>query len=1706
MGVSDVMKKKDTRSECIRTAILIIIWQCGMRVKNLFVPNLFKVQIFLEVYNLKKSIRILSLLMAFAMLIGSFSVMGSAYEEYKGTAIADSYNDVDSPEFTIEQYASMALDELDRILAKEKLVVNIYIGTLDISSVDTTLDSVDSLLTSVSSLLPLLGDASVLPDLTGPIETVRRSNATDLTVIHGLLDFISNLSGIVEKYVNGSLNLGILDSFIADFVFDVRELALGLIYGLSLEGREIEYDYFDEGPGRIPAKYAPSNENAALNSLQNILNEFVLGKWTKLDDLFGDIDSHVDFEDYDFGTDKCDIDTYDYYGWVHHKQWVTIGLGGTKIVADGAAAPAPDYSAIDIGTSKSGYEFIENLMQKAYNDLLVPVLNTQTRKWLREECGFVYDNRYNENVYDEASKSWIPNPEYDPLYDGHLVNGTDSLTAIAPLFQYDHYVQKVTVTEGKTFVDDFNRILGEFLENIATNGVDGHTWTWDYSQGNAKLFDNICNVGKYIINVTGGLFFSDSFECPSVDEVNAMGKQEVVALIMREILNNSVDYIYIDDTYTNAPDVAYRAVEQLAWQDIPQYTYTKPVLSDFATTEEYYDAVVEKMLDILFDIAVYNLNQGFDMVPAKGNDPVAGEGLLQYQGDNGSYKNNLVYIAEWAIKEYGAILALDFICDDAGTHDADDVWTDIETILNAIIPIKAGNEPWISNTIASQEIVTKSLVFDYLLKPIYYLDATNFAEIFATNPNGAFAKHNGVAIIMSLLENIFNLIAPGVFQSQETIDGLLNNQLLGKMLSDFIKSLGTKSFTASTGATLQGRGANIAKVALPVVCMILGLSDDQEFEEMEIYMPTVIAANGGTPTFQVVNGSSGINTAYTDKNGNTTQDNLYTYKIKNTVVKTYDASGNNTAALTDAGLAENSTISGGDSINVTLNGNLSAGQLIEYTVNYFVLGEDGTSITDEALSKTVFAYVGTADKDDDAIEKVDPVNGREVKYEASIYLSQGDGLDDIESYSIRVEDTDSGATGTASVSSVSFTSAKYGNAYPFAVKNTDASQISQSMTGEGGLYFLNPFDLATKADGSYYERFEEFYQTDEKGDLILDENGDPIKVTTAPFDNGGVPNGEYTATTSINVAGTAHTVTTKIHLYNDYGLVSLFNNSVAANRQLANYDRVAGEGAAEGLFTAYTEALKDAARLVLEPKVGTEFQSKIVASSDAYENKYEEYAEALEAAIEALEPYALNAGTSKLEAALNNYSGLNYDVVNGEDGPYKVDVEYYENDYIHFGMRDYVPHTYNRYRGARDRVHDLINSQNFFVPAPFEEGYEPSNEELAAYNEAVLAYQEAVENKGVIGSIEETYAIHMLNLTGGRLIRLQADTSKLQQVYAMCVTNAEILDAASYTEESYTNYMNAKTFTEKVLATDILKNGEPNLRPSMVNAATTELMHSWKKLETCANYEKLDAAITAAEVVLLTYGDTANGQTTYTEESYQAFLDAYNEAKNLSRDLGSGDQDYIDEVATTLEKAAKTEAQGGGLIEATSKEVVFEFVTEDPGVFFDQDYNLTYTPTLTTEYTDVMGGVTLADGTPVDGFIVGFGSNVYSEDEVAMIFSTIENGTLYAEPTELGCYATGSLVQILDADGNPVATYLICIRGDVNGDGLVNDADAGDIQGVANWLDGYDYMFDTSLNKQVHGWACDINLDYGVDDGDKGIALNVGISNNIIDQVNGGVL
>ena len=1681
--------------------------------------------------------------MAFAMLIGSFTVMGSAYQAYKGADIVDSYNDVDSPEFTLEQYASMGLDEVDRMLAKEQLELDLFgLLYLDLTSIDATITSVEGFIETGDVLLDMLGDLKTLPSIVDPIMGLRRKSVADLDIIHAVLDMVANLRTIAAKYVkndpNAPLDAGLLSGLIADYIFDVRELAIGLVYGLTEEGNAIEYDYFDDFDlSPVPDKYKDNN-NGILNLGQTLLNELVLGEWKMIDDLLDNKCSVImkgsyawkDASGTDVTADAIDTTAYDYYAWVHPKDWVTVGLGGATRVAAGAAAPAADVGTVDITTDRTGYEFIESLMQQAYNYLLVPVITRDTVDWVLELCGYSFDETKTQRTkWDEAKQEWIDNPDYDPDYHGYIAAEED-LTKISKLFKHEELangtarMQKVTIPAGETLVDNFNTILGDFLYEIAvtTYTRDGVTldWEWDYEGGNAKLFHNIAEVGKFVVFVTDDLFFNKRSEIPSAAEIAAMDNdQQIVALVMREILNNSVDYIYVDDTYDTVADVAYRATEQLAWQDIPQYTYTKPVRADYASDEAYYEAVVIKMIDILFDIAVYNLNQGFDMDPADGSNPLTDTGLLQYQGDNGSYENNLVKIAKWAFTNYAAILPFDFNSDDEGTLTADEVWEDIDTIINALIPIK-GDGAWIAEEIAGDgtEIVSKNFIFNYILQPLYCLDATNFATIFARNETGAFAEMNGVEIIVDLLDNVFDLLFPNVFQNLGTLDAVVQNEALSEMVFDLIGTLGASSFVNSQGEPVEGRGTYIAKTALPIVCMLLGLSDDQEFEEMEIYLPEIVDANETddegkkvAPTFKIFNGSSGINTGYTDKYGNFTQDNLYKYIVRTVNIFDYNAAGENTGALTVDGVQAGTEITGGANVDVKINGTLTPGNLIEFAITYVVMGEDGSSITgvdkngkEIVLSKNVYAYVGSTGEDDDAIEvSIDAGSGRTIKYEPVMYLDQGDDLDDIEGKMIRVVDLsdDGKTTGTATVTGVT------NGSVPFAAVNADADQITAALEGKGGTYFITPFDVASngtdeEGNPTYYERFEYFYAVDEEGNTIYDEEtGEPVIATDEAgnlLNNGGVENGLYNIAATVNVAGANVNVPVALHLYDDYGLVSAFERAVAANRQKSNYNMELLEGKAAEVYDEYIDLLKDIAKFVLKPKTSGTFQSDIAATAAGYENKYEQYKEALDAKIEELEFFALNSGTGALKNAYNVKSGLNYEIRYDDAGlPYRYDYKYYEDEYVFFGMRDFVPHTYNRYKDARGRVADLINSQEAFVMAPFTdadiygENYVPSQEELDARAASIAAYYERIENLGVIGSIESLYAIHMIELTGNRLITLEANTSKLEAVYAMCGNAVAPGTEGQYTASSLADYQHAEEFTEAVLADGA------DITPSMVNTATTELVHAWKRLEVCADYSKLDDAIALAKDTVESNGSDANAQGNFTPDSYQALLDAYNAAIAVDRDLGASDNEYIGEIAANLETAfANLEAASAG-------EATFE-ITTNP-LYANPTWDMYYAPYVDEAAVMNLGAVQTIDGANVDAFLI-LGNGIYSDAEVMNAFASVENAEIVVTPNVNGGYSTGAVVQLIHSStGEAVKTFFVVARGDVTGEGNFDDTDIGEIDMAANYV--YDWYWNSyGTYDQYNSVAGDINGDGSSDSGDGELLALAANYQGYYDMIYGGMI
>ena len=215
---------------------------------------------------------------------------------------------------------------------------------------------------------------------------------------------------------------------------------------------------------------------------------------------------------------------------------------------------------VDLNSTKSTYDFIEDLLQTAYNDIAVPMLNDQTMKWLGQEID------------------------------------KDTTGTLAGLFNRDFRVSAYTVPAGSTLVAELNNIAGGIVNGLLKN-YNG--WV---SGDNSKLTDNVVAVARYILKETGDYFFPDwQKHIATAEEIDAMSKEELIAYLARSIINASVGYMYIPEDVTTVIGVAWEAVKQLMAQFLPERDYSG------------YPKTVQGILDMLADYVAYNVNPGIDL-------------------------------------------------------------------------------------------------------------------------------------------------------------------------------------------------------------------------------------------------------------------------------------------------------------------------------------------------------------------------------------------------------------------------------------------------------------------------------------------------------------------------------------------------------------------------------------------------------------------------------------------------------------------------------------------------------------------------------------------------------------------------------------------------------------------------------------------------------------------------------------------------------------------------------------------------------------------------------------------------------------------------------------------------------------------------------------------------------------------------------------
>ena len=165
---------------------------------------------------MKKTTKLLCILMAFVLMSSYLAVGASAYQAYTEPV---GYNSIGKPQYTYEQTCSMMLDFIDAKLAdaniNETVDAKVTKLKVNLTSIDNTFQSLTDILNNgwlgVANFFSLLGD---IKDLDGDaIENPRRSNTTDEAVFYALLEFLKDNKNPVANIVKDEFNWGILTTF-----------------------------------------------------------------------------------------------------------------------------------------------------------------------------------------------------------------------------------------------------------------------------------------------------------------------------------------------------------------------------------------------------------------------------------------------------------------------------------------------------------------------------------------------------------------------------------------------------------------------------------------------------------------------------------------------------------------------------------------------------------------------------------------------------------------------------------------------------------------------------------------------------------------------------------------------------------------------------------------------------------------------------------------------------------------------------------------------------------------------------------------------------------------------------------------------------------------------------------------------------------------------------------------------------------------------------------------------------------------------------------------------------------------------------------------------------------------------------------------------------------------------------------------------------
>lgn len=451
---------------------------------------------------MKKFKKITAVLLSVVMLFSMASTSASAvYAAYLDDSILDQYNSIDKVDLGINQKASLVLDRLDNMLAKEEIVIDLpLIGTVDLTSTDKALDSICSITGNWLFGSLTVGDLVVLEENRNDITTIRRVSEgyTDVDLISSVITYLSHCAPTLVGMIDPS----------ADFSW-------GMVKGfLPPEFRLITDDFNGWLDELLWEALHPVNSEVQPANLT-------------LDDI-------VQF--------MCD----NQLGAVE---------GGARAEAMGFAGVMPGFTLDIDAVDANAYRAVEEGIYQAINTFVLPLINNQLKDVIssavesnQNSGGDLYqiiNVDYNIPAYDFDRSMGVMDQLNDVL--GYAVDEMLIPLADRPDGTPYDFVWSYTIPEGETYLDLIEDNLYGVMSMVIVAGGEA-----DFNPYNENY--TLKDLGNYIARVAVNQFVRQ-MDIPNEASVTMA---EVAYLGLRELCASTIPEYYTAALPDTATEAQYR--------------------------------------------------------------------------------------------------------------------------------------------------------------------------------------------------------------------------------------------------------------------------------------------------------------------------------------------------------------------------------------------------------------------------------------------------------------------------------------------------------------------------------------------------------------------------------------------------------------------------------------------------------------------------------------------------------------------------------------------------------------------------------------------------------------------------------------------------------------------------------------------------------------------------------------------------------------------------------------------------------------------------------------------------------------------------------------------------------------------------------------------------------------------------------------------